>query len=115
MIVGTLQYMTPEQLEGKDADARTDIFAFGAVLYEMVTNRKAFDGPWRRIWEAAFRLQRGPAVARTRGTGMGGKLKTLDPDRSSSGVRRHGDWRPNALEDHLIVISMMSDSVAFTR
>ena len=43
-ILGTFQYMAPEQLEGKDADARTDIFAFGAVVYEMVTGRKAFEG-----------------------------------------------------------------------
>ena len=43
-ILGTLQYMAPEQLEGSPTDARTDIFAFGAVLYEMTTGRKAFEG-----------------------------------------------------------------------
>ena len=43
-IVGTLLYMSPEQLQGTDADARSDIFAFGAVLYEMVTGKKAFAG-----------------------------------------------------------------------
>jgi Tol biopolymer transport system component/tRNA A-37 threonylcarbamoyl transferase component Bud32 len=43
-IVGTMQYMAPEQIEGKEADARSDIFAFGAVLYEMASARRAFDG-----------------------------------------------------------------------
>jgi len=43
-IVGTLSYMAPEQLEGKNADPRTDIFALGAVLYEMLTGKRAFTG-----------------------------------------------------------------------
>src|SRR5262249_43942833 len=44
LIVGTFQYMAPEQLEGAEADTRADIFAFGAILFEMVTGRKAFEG-----------------------------------------------------------------------
>jgi eukaryotic-like serine/threonine-protein kinase len=43
-IVGTLQYMSPEQLEGGEVDARSDIFSFGALLYEMTTGRRAFEG-----------------------------------------------------------------------
>ena len=44
MIVGTFQYMAPEVLQGQEADARSDIFSFGCVLYEMVTGRRAFEG-----------------------------------------------------------------------
>ncbi len=43
-LVGTFQYMAPEQLEGREADARSDLFALGCVLYEMSTGKRAFDG-----------------------------------------------------------------------
>src|ERR1700690_2005770 len=43
-IVGTFQYMAPELLQGAEADARSDLFSFGCVLYEMITGRRAFEG-----------------------------------------------------------------------
>ena len=43
-IVGTPGYMSPEQARGKEVDARTDIWAFGCIVYEMLTARQAFDG-----------------------------------------------------------------------
>jgi Tol biopolymer transport system component len=54
MIVGTFQYMAPEQLEGVEADARTDIFALGALLYEMATGKRAFEGKTKTSLIAAI-------------------------------------------------------------
>ena len=53
-VVGTFQYMAPEQLEGRAVDHRTDIFAFGAVLYEMITGKRAFAGTTRTSVAAAI-------------------------------------------------------------
>jgi len=53
-ILGTFQYMAPEQLEGIEADPRTDIFAFGALLYEMTTGKRAFEGTTRTSLIAAI-------------------------------------------------------------
>ena len=60
MVVGTFQYMSPEQIEGKEADARSDIFALGAVLYEMATGKRAFEGKSTTSVIAAI-LERDPA------------------------------------------------------
>jgi len=65
-IVGTFQYMAPEQLEGANADARTDIFAFGAVLYEMATGRRAFEGKSRASLIASILGSQPPPIAQLR-------------------------------------------------
>jgi serine/threonine-protein kinase len=62
-IVGTLQYMAPEQLEGKEVDARTDIFAFGAVVYEMATGKRAFEGKSQASLMVAILEREPPAMS----------------------------------------------------
>jgi len=62
-ILGTFQYMAPEQLEGQPADARTDIFALGAVLYEMATGRRAFTGQTRTSLIAAIVSSQPPPIS----------------------------------------------------
>jgi eukaryotic-like serine/threonine-protein kinase len=64
-IVGTVRYMSPEQVEGKDTDHRSDIFSFGAVVYEMVTGRPAFEGSSPASTMAAI-LEREPPPMATR-------------------------------------------------
>jgi serine/threonine-protein kinase len=59
-ILGTLQYMSPEQLQGKEADPRSDLFSFGCVLYELLTGKRAFDGSSAASVIAAI-LEREPA------------------------------------------------------
>ena len=62
-IIGTLQYMAPEQLEGNEADQRSDIFAFGAVLYEMATGQKAFPGKSQASLIAAVLEKEPPPIS----------------------------------------------------
>jgi eukaryotic-like serine/threonine-protein kinase len=61
-ILGTFQYMAPEQLEGNEADQRTDIFAFGAIVYEMLTGKKAFDGKSQASVIASIMHAEPPAI-----------------------------------------------------
>jgi Tol biopolymer transport system component len=65
MILGTFQYMAPEQLEGKEADQRTDLFALGCVLYEMATGRKAFAGSSQASLIGAIMHSAPPPVSST--------------------------------------------------
>jgi eukaryotic-like serine/threonine-protein kinase len=62
VLIGTLHYMAPEQLEGKDADHRSDIFAFGLVLYEMLTGQQAFTGHNAASLIAAILTARVPSL-----------------------------------------------------
>jgi len=62
-ILGTLQYMAPEQLEGLEADARTDIFAFGVVLHEMITGSKTFEGKSRVLLMSAIAMAEPPPLS----------------------------------------------------
>jgi serine/threonine-protein kinase len=62
-ILGTFQYMAPEQIEGIEADARADIFAFGCVLFEMLTGRKAFEGKTRASLIGAILKDEPPPVS----------------------------------------------------
>ena len=72
-VLGTLQYLAPEQLEGHHGDERTDLFACGAVIYEMVTGRKALDGDSAAgviaaMWMAAARVRSSSTADQSRST-----------------------------------------------
>jgi serine/threonine protein kinase len=78
-IVGTFQYMSPEQIEGKELDGRSDIFSLGAVLYEMLTGQRAFDGK-SQLSVASAILEKEPAPIST--------VKPLTPPVLDHAIRR---------------------------
>jgi serine/threonine protein kinase len=78
-IVGTFRYMSPEQIEGKELDSRSDIFSFGAVLYEMVTGKKAFEGK-SQLSVASAILEKEPTPIST--------LKPMTPPALDHAIRR---------------------------
>ena len=103
-IAGTLQYMSPEQLQGKPVDARSDLFAFGCVFYEMVSGRRAFTGESTASVIAAI-LEREPAQIQLPGP-IDRVLKTClakDPDQrfqTALDLKRNLQWaaEPQAVQ-----------------
>jgi len=102
-IVGTFQYMAPEQLHGKEADERTDVFAFGTLLFEMATGRKAFDARTQTGLIASILNEQPPAVSEARaGAGLPPALDHLverciakDPDdrwQTARDLERELEW-----------------------
>src|SRR6266550_1406451 len=78
-VVGTFQYMSPEQIEGKELDGRSDIFSLGAVLYEMLTGQRAFQGK-SQLSVASAILEKEPAPIST--------IKPLTPLALDRAIRR---------------------------
>jgi serine/threonine protein kinase len=104
-IVGTMQYMSPEQLEGKEADARSDIFSFGAMLYEMATGKKAFEAKSQASLIAAI-LKDDPRPMR--------ELQPLAPPLLESIVKsclaKDPDERPQSAHDLKLQLDWIRDS-----
>ncbi len=78
-VVGTFQYMSPEQVEGREADARSDIFSLGAVLYEMITGKRAFEGKTPLSVASAI-LEKDPPPIRS--------IKPMSPPALDHAIRR---------------------------
>jgi eukaryotic-like serine/threonine-protein kinase len=107
-IVGTFGYMSPEQVEGKELDGRSDIFSLGAVLYEMVTARKAFEGK-SRLSVASAILEKEPALISS--------IKPMTPPVLEHAIRRclrdpEGRWQ--AARDLALELQWMAEAGAQT-
>lgn len=104
-IVGTFQYMSPEQIEGKEVDGRSDIFSLGAVLYEMVTGQRAFQGK-SQLSVASAILEKEPAPIST--------IRPMTPPALDHALRRclakAADDRWQTVRDIAIELKWIADS-----
>jgi serine/threonine protein kinase len=96
MVMGTVGYMSPEQLRGQGIDGRTDIFAFGAILYEMLAGRRAFEKPTSAETMAAILNEEPPAIselAPNTPPALVRIVKRCWRKSPSSAFSRHRTWR----------------------
>jgi serine/threonine protein kinase/Tol biopolymer transport system component len=106
-VLGTLPYMAPEQIEGRGADARSDIFAFGVVVLEMATGRRAFDGPTAASLAAAVLGTPPPALATVQPRALARLLEVC--------LARDPEARWSSMHDVLLQLrSMAADEPAST-
>ena len=100
-IVGTFQFMAPEVLQGQEADARSDIFSFGCVLYEMITGKRAFEGKTGQLGGGDPRKRAG-ADPRSAAHGAGGTRSCfagMPGERTGSALAEcGGHWAGVALD-----------------
>jgi len=103
-IVGTIAYMSPEQAEGKKVDARSDIFSFGSVFYEMVTGSQPFHGDTKASTLAAI-LKDNPRPARQLVDGLPGEVEKL----ISRCLRKEVNQRCQHMDDVKIVLEELKE------
>jgi serine/threonine protein kinase/Tol biopolymer transport system component len=113
-VVGTVQYMSPEQIQGKEADGRSDVFAFGALLYEMLTGKRAFDGK-SQLSVASAILEKEPEAISTLQPLTPASLEHIvmralekDPDarwQSMSDVRAELEWVSKSVKERPVPTS----------
>ncbi len=106
-LLGTLHYMSPEQLEGREVDARTDVFAFGVTLYEMVTGRKAFSGTSAASVSAAI-LTAEPAPVSSSAAGKSVVAPGLDHIIRRA-LAKHPDERWQTARDMMLELRWLKD------
>ncbi len=108
-ILGTLHYMAPEQLEGKPVDARTDLFAFGLIVYEMATGRRAFEGSSTASLIGAILHTTPPPLSSLARDVPPGLERLL-----SSCLAKNADDRWSSAHDVLLQLKSLGDSVLAT-
>ncbi len=110
VVLGTIRYMAPEQIQGHNADSRSDLFSFGAVLFEMLTGTRAFDGDGAASVRAAILEHEPPAIT---------SLQPLAPPALDALVRRclakNPDERWQSANDLLPELKQISDVHAHVR